>query len=357
MALELVPTPADPPTALAERLDAEFVALLERNRYPATPHPDRVYASQWRECERQMVYDVTQPASASPWSPELLAKFRYGRDRETAMIIDLLQSGRNASPPFRIVRQQERCTLRDRQGRDAITGKVDGWIEHDDLIIPFEIKNWSTYITDRITTFADVLDSPYTRSGAFQILVYMVAFGRPFGLLILDRSGLPKFVPVALTDENLDHVETFLAKAERVLDHAAAGTLPDFVEDASVCRRCPYFGHTCNPPLLAARPTVLTDPDLEAALERRETLKRAGKEFADLDADIKRRLRGVEHAFIGKFHIVGTWAKSSRVDLPPALKKQYTVSDPHGRFSLDIERLPEPTTTTEARTYATTDAD
>jgi hypothetical protein len=84
---------------------------------------------------------------------------------------------------------------------------------------------------------------------------------------------------------------------------------------------------------------VLTDPELEKALERREALRAAGREYLDLDADIKRRLRGVESGVIGHFQIVGKWSKSSRVELPPDLKRQYTVTDPHGRFTLEVTRL------------------
>lgn len=346
MTTALDPTPSRPadddgaPHALARHIETAFIAYLEQSRRTASPHPDRVFASQWRECARQMWYDCTSPQYAAPFPPEVLAKFRYGSDRETAMIIDLTQTGRQATPPFRVLRQQQDCTLRDRRGRPALRGKIDGFIEYAETSLPFEIKNWSAYLTDRIETFADVLTNPYTKAGAYQLLVYMIAFGREWGMLLLDRSGIPKFIPVALTDDHLDAVETFLARAESVLDHVEAGTQPDYIEDAATCRRCPYYGTVCNPPLLAAAPNILLDPDLERALERRETLKAAGKEYDALDKDIKGRLRGVEHAMIGAFEISGAWAKSSRVVLPPDLKRQYTVTDPRGRFTLDIERLP-----------------
>jgi FAD/FMN-containing dehydrogenase len=78
---------------------------------------------------------------------------------------------------------------------------------------------------------------------------------------------------------------------------------------------------------------------LEAQLERREAVKAAGKEFLDLDGAIKARLRGVESGIIGKFQIEGWWGKQSRVELPAALKKQYTVTDPRGRFTLEVTKV------------------
>jgi hypothetical protein len=84
---------------------------------------------------------------------------------------------------------------------------------------------------------------------------------------------------------------------------------------------------------------VLTDPELEALLERREALKQAGYEFLDLDRDIKARLRGVESGIVGKFVVSGKWSKQSTLDLPANLKKQYSVTNPKGKFTLHIEKL------------------
>ena len=162
--------------------------------------------------------------------------------------------------------------------------------------------------------------------------------GEPYGFLLLDRSGLPLLLPVEL-DAHLDQMEAFLTKAERVLDHVEAGTLPDYLDDAAECHRCPWYGHTCNPPLSATAATVLTDPELEALLERREVIKAVGKEYLDLDSRVKDKLRGIESGIAGKFQILGKWGKQSRLDLPAPLKKQYTITDPKGRFTLDIQKV------------------
>lgn len=325
------------PSDLAASIKAAWAAYLTQKARPGTPH-EYVYASSWRACERRMVYELVAADKQPPFPPEVLAKFRRGEDRERDLLADLSRIGRDADPAFSLVSQQERFALKDHKGRTAIVGKVDARLQVAGVRAPLEVKAWSPQLVDRIETFDDLFESPWTRSGGYQLLSYLYGAGEPFGFLLLDRSGLPQLVPVEL-DANLDRMEEFLSRAERVLDHRHAGTFPDFLDDAAECRRCPWYGHTCNPPLNAVGAQVLADPELEAALERREQLKAAAEEFSHLDKDIKARLRGVESGIAGAFQIIGKWGKQSRVELPENLKKQYTITDPKGQFRLEITRL------------------
>lgn len=307
-----------------------------------SPHP-YVYASSYRTCLRRMVYEMTVPGVLPPWPAEVLAKFRRGDDRERDLLTDLTRVGRDSDPPFAVVGQQERFTLKDHKGRIAIAGKVDARLEVGGARAPVEVKSWSPMMVDRLETFEDLFDNPWTRSGGYQLLSYLYGAGEPFGFLLLDRSGIPRLMPVEL-DAHLDRVEDFLTRAEQAIDHVEAGTLPDYLDDdPAECRRCAWYGHTCNPPIDGGPGARLfTDPELEAQLARREELKPAADEYAGIDRDVKARLRGVEDGIAGKFHIVGRWQKLSRVDvasLPAPLKKQYTTTDPHGRFMLDITRI------------------
>jgi hypothetical protein len=333
----MVPASTLTPAEIATSIGSSWAAFLAKDRRPAAPH-DYVYASSWRACERRMAYELTIPDQQPPFPPEVIAKFRRGDDRERDLLADLMRIGRDAEPAFKVVGQQERFQLKDHKSRVAIVGKVDARLEVEGQRPPIEVKAWSPMMVDRIETFEDLFENPWTRSGGYQLLSYLYGAGEPYGFLLLDRSGIPRLLPVVL-DENLDRMEEFLARAERVLDHVQAGTLPDYLDDSAECRRCAWYGHTCNPPLSAVGATVLTDPDLEATLERWEALKPAGREFLDLDRDVKARLRGIESGIAGKFSIAGKWAKQSRLDLPANLKKQYTVTDPKGRFTLDITRL------------------
>jgi hypothetical protein len=325
------------PDTIATGIHEAWARHLSKSSRPQAPH-EYVYASAYRVCERRMVYEMTSPDRLPPWDAEVLQRFRRGDDRERDLLSDIGRVGRDAEPPFKVIGQQERFTLRDHKSRVAIVGKVDARLEIDGTRAPLEVKAWSPMITDRLETFADVFENPWTRSGGYQLLAYLYGAGEAFGFLLLDRSGIPRLLPVEL-EPHLDRMEDFLARAERALDHAQAGTLPDFLDDPAECRRCQWYGHTCLPPLSAVGAAVLTDPELEAALVRREALKASASEFETLDKTVKAQLRGVESGIAGPFHIVGKWAKTSRVEVPPDLKKQFTVTNPRGQFRLEITRL------------------
>jgi len=326
------------PDAIAAGVLRAWETWLLRGRRSATPH-QTIYASAWRACDRRMAYELTVPDQQPPFEAHVLAKFRRGDDRERDLLADLSRIGRDADPVFEIIGQQQRFELKDRKGRVVITGKTDARLRIGrDVSAPIECKAWAPTLVDRIETFEDLFESPWTRSGGYQLLSYLFGAGESYGFLLLDRSGLPQLLPVEL-DAHLDRVEEFLTRAERIRDHVDAGTLPDFYDDAVECKRCPFYGAVCNPPLSARDVTVLTDPELEADLERWHALKPAGKEWESLDTRLKKQLRGIESGIAGPFSITGKWQKSSRVDLPADLKKKHTVTDLKGRFLLSIEKL------------------
>lgn len=327
-------TPAD----LAAAITDAWVRRIERERRPSSPHA-HVYASAWRPCLRRMVLDMTDADKLPPLPAEVLARFRRGDDRERDLLADLARVGRDAEPPFDVIAQQERFELKDRQGRVAIAGKVDARLRMAGCSPPVETKAWSPFLVDRIRAFADLFENKYTIGGAHQLLSYLYGANEPYGFLLLDRSGLPLLLPVEL-DAHLDRVEDFLTKAEHAIDHQRAGTLPDYlVGDAAECQRCPFYGSVCNPPIESKGATLLVDPELEAMLERHHALTATGREYNDLDRTIKDKLRGIESGVIGHFAINGQWQKQTKTDLPADVKAQYSVTDPKGKFRLEITRL------------------
>lgn len=328
------------PGLVADAIQTALVRILERERRTPAAHP-YVYASAARVCTKRMVHELIEPEKQPAYSTDTLARFRRGNDRERDLLIDLARVGREADPAFDVVAQQERFELRDRKGRVAIVGKVDARLKVHGTTTsaPIEVKSWSPMIVDRLRTFDDVFDNPWTRAGGNQLLAYLYGSNEHFGFLLLDRSGLPLLLPVVL-EHHLDRMETFLTNAETALDHVAAGTLPPYlVGDAAECQRCPFYGGTCNPPLAHAGAVVLDDPDLESLLEEWEAVRVQGQEFNRIDRKVKERLRGVEHGVCGPFAITGAWGKYTRVDVPADIKRQYTTVDPQGRFTLDIVKF------------------
>ena len=320
----------------ADSLMSNWAQMVSKDRTAPAPH-SYVYASSWRACLRRMVYDMKSPDQVQPFSPDTLANFRRGSDRERELLIDLTRVGRLADPPFEVVGQQERFELRDRKGRVAVVGKVDARIKQNGMAAPVETKAWHPNLVARIKTFSDLFENHWTRSGAYQLLSYLYGSNQQVGFMLLDRNGLPLILPVNLY-EHLDAVEGFLSRAEAAMDHVQAGTLPDFFNEPGECKRCPYFGAVCQPPMKYDAATILTDPELIQLLERRAEVEAAGKEYMSVDQEVKKRLRGVEQGIAGPFVLTGKWQKMTTYDWPDDLKKQYGRSDPKGKFVLTITK-------------------
>jgi hypothetical protein len=201
-------------------------------------------------------------------------------------------------------------------------------------------------LTERIQTFEDIFSNQWTRKGGYQLLTYLYAAGEKFGFLLLPRPGFPKLLPVELYP-NLERVEEFLQKAERALDHKEAGTLPDYFQDASECKRCPFYGSVCNPPLASGEGAqIITDPEAEQKLLRLLELKESGEEYNDLDEWAKKRFRGVEMGVAGSIILQGKWQRNTTYPLNEEakarieqIKAPFKKVDEKGRFTLQIVKV------------------
>ncbi len=325
----------------ADNINSAWERYIQQEERQTPSRRQYTYAGSYEPCDRKLVLLMTDGEKVIPFPTETLARFKRGKDRERNMIIDLTRVGQFANPKFEVVGQQERFELRDHKGRVAIVGKVDLRIDYgrNQPSIPTECKDWDVHLTDRIKTFSDVFENPWTKKGGYQLLTYMYAAGEKYGFLLLPRPGLPKLLPVELLP-NLDRVEEFLMKAERALDHKEAGTLPDYIQDASECKRCPFMGSTCNPPIMSGEGAqIITDPVIEQMLERHHELEDAADECERLDKKLKAALRGVEIGVAGKFFIEGKWGKQTTYEMPDDIKAQYQKTDPKGRFTLKFTKL------------------
>jgi hypothetical protein len=329
--------------SFAERLSATWADMMTKDRNPPSPR-QYVYASSWRACDRRLVYDMVAPDQVQPFSPDTLANFRRGQDRERELLIDLARVGRANDPPFEVVGQQERFELSDRKGRIVIVGKTDCRIKFGRTSAPVETKSWNVNTVARIHRFEDLFNNPWTRSGAYQLLCYLYGSNEPMGFMLLDRNGLPLILPVVLYD-HLDKVEEFLSRAEIAMDHKKKGTLPGFHKDPGECKRCAFFGTICQPPLKYDGAQVLTDPEILEMLEIRERNKKAAKDFEWCDKELKKRLRGVEMGIAGGFSLAGKYGANTTYDLPPAIKEEFKKVDPKGKFTLTITKVDSPAET------------
>ncbi len=332
-----------------ERAWEYFIVAEEAKTQHKRPY---VYASAWTPCDRRMVLEMVEGDKLPPLPPEALANMRRGQDRERDLISDLRRIGRNAEPAFEVVGEQERFELKDRKGRVVGVGKVDAQLHFaDGLKAPLECKSWNVNLTARVETFEDLWRSPWTKRGAYQMLAYLYGSNHEVGFMMLDRNGLPHLLPVEL-NKHLEEMEEFLGRATAAMDAAElykvrnaeddSGTLalPDYIRDADECKRCPFFGSVCNPPVSRGEgAAILTDETLHVALERRAELEPAAKEFDSLDGEVKEKLRGVELGLAGNFLVEGKWQAKTSYEIPKEIKKQYEKVDPKGTFRLKITRV------------------
>jgi hypothetical protein len=325
------------------------------NLKPARQHNDEdeardyFYAGSWRPCLRRMVLEATHPSYFPDVDVDTKARFIRGEQREIDLRQALERAGQLSMPAFTVEGQQERIFLRDRKNRKVISGKKDCSIRWESgTRWSTEFKSWSTFLTDNIQVFADLLKSPYTQGGAKQLLAYLYAKDEPFGLLVLDRPGIPRLIPVPLED-HIGLMEDFLTDAECGRDHIEAETLPDYVDEPDECRRCPVFGSYCNPPLNYDGAAIITEDTVLAQIEHHEALKPAHKDYDQTHDDLADYLKRMtpkefkgknkKQIIAGPFFIEACWQKLTTLDMPEEEKKKYQKSDDAGKFSFKISRV------------------
>lgn len=361
--------PAINPSAEAIQKAYEKFIESEERRSSQGPRP-HVYASTWCACTRQMALEMLYPDRMPAFPPDTLANFRRGRDRERDLLSDLARVGRECIPSFEVVGGQERFELRDKKDRVAIVGKVDARLKFAGIkgSPPLEIKSWHPNLTQGIKQFSDLFSNRWTRKGAHQLLAYLLATNEPLGFLLLDRPGIPRPLEVKLFD-HLDKIEDFLQRAEIAMDakedylHAEeirtlvdpgfdGDKLPPYIDDPSECRVCPFFGHTCNPPLSYSGAAIITDEEVLIQLEHHEALKPQSKDYDqthdDLSDYLKRmtpkEFKGKNKRQIigGKFLIEAGWSKNTILEFPDdATKAKFQKSDDTGKFSFRVTKVAE----------------
>jgi len=295
--------------------------------------PAAVYASGRRRCVRQMALDLVAWDQKPGFEVETLEKMRQGKEIELAMIARLIRVGQRATPRFEVIHEQYGETFKDRKGRVILRMKLDGRLKFESgETPPIEIK-WSV-MADNLQTVEDFDRSPYTRDWLDQMVIYLLTHSEPFGYFVLGRRGLPRLIPVFL-EQHLDRAESFLKAAETAMDakeaYAVQGeaALPPFIDDPSECRRCPFFGRVCNPPIDAGPGIrVIDDPELELLLKRREELVPISGEYQRIDKQVKERFKGIELALVGDFQI----------SVKPIERKGYEVK-PTTTWQVSVERL------------------
>lgn len=314
------------------------------NDRPARAH---VYASGRRTCVRRMALDMMFPNDDRKPDPDAMERMRRGEERELAIVNRLMHVGQRCDPTFDVIEGQKSFSIVDRDGILLIRGKMDARLAFGRTVRPIvEVKSGQSFA--RVETIEDLDRSPWTNHALDQILSYLYAESEPWGTLIIDRPAMPLFLRVNLED-HMERAEGFLRDARTAVDAALGGPLPDFTTKASECRRCPHLGRSCAPPVsYGAGTTVVDDPDLVALAEIREATKEAARQYGHADERLKKELRGVELALMGRFVVEGKWQRKTVYDIPKEVKESYKRTDDQGSFRLSIEPVSDPEATAVA---------
>lgn len=278
-------------------MESQTQTLKEKIEGAATEYlKSKLYSDRWTnvrasgigdDCVRRLFYRLTETVISDDL--ERQAYFCEGNDQEPGVKRYLSELGFEVLTPELTARWQ------------GISCKPDGII--DGRLI--EIKTVSENAWDSLNEPKDFLESRYHKNWYAQIQMGMLLFDREHGLFILKRKAA-KQIKVIEIDLDYTYAEGLLKKAEAVNEAVKKNEPPDYLQNNPVeCKRCPFFGKTCNPPLDFGRTAVIDDDELERKLNIREELSGAKAEYDKLDKEVKERLREIPAAICGDYAITG----------------------------------------------------
>jgi hypothetical protein len=349
--------------AIANSIVGAYQTFIEGEERKSSFKAQNIFAGGWSPCLRFGVLQMTRGDEFPAFPSHTLANFRRGKDRERDLKADITRVGRLSVPMFELTGMEERFAVKDRKGREVITGKVDGRLNFPDvyidvasrrrLVAPIEFKAWNSNMVAGVKTFDDLLDNKWMKKGARQLLIYLLATEQPIGFMALDRAGLPLILPVELS-RYLGLAEEFMQYAEKAKDHVEAGTLPEYFKEASECKTCRAFGTVCSPPISYDAAKIIVDEETlmliethEANYEAAKTYEKAHKKLAEqfkVMTPKSARSKAPTKIIAGRFVVDGSWSKQTGWDFPTPeveadLKQKYQASVPDGKFGFEITEV------------------
>ena len=248
-------------------------------------------------CERYLYLLIKHWDQQKPIDETTQCIFDLGNKMEEYAIAKLKEAG------FEIITPVERSWKID---DPYITGREDILIKDPDDgdLIPGEIKGISPFEFDKLNTIQDFLKSKryYIRAYPMQLLTYMWKFNKSHGLFFIVNklTGELKPIDLFLKDHETLMLE-MLEKATRVNKAVQEDKIPDPIDDADVCERCP-LAHICGH-TVAVPTDVEIDDELDELIDQRDALKESKKTYEDLDDQIKKKVGDRPKVLSGKYLI------------------------------------------------------
>jgi hypothetical protein len=172
-----------------------------------------------------------------------------------------------------------------------IGGRVDGIYPRGSEAVIVELKRVNDHTFSRINHYEDFIEAPdsYFYKWYCQLILYILLaqsseqFKIDYGLFILSANSDRWIKPIAVP-MNWELAELLVGKADSVNQHIADGTLPDYCAKRSVCKRCPFYGDVCNPPMdFGPGVSLVTDEWAAGRFAELAKLAKDGPEYVALD--------------------------------------------------------------------------
>lgn len=284
-------------------------------------------------CIRKLVYYRTEWSKQQLPSIALQKIFDEGNHQEEYVKKILMEAGY-------IINEAQRSIIDTLLKKYNISGHIDFFItKEDQKPILCEVKSMHPGIFGQVNTIYDLDKYAWTKKYYSQIQIYMFASDEEKAFLILKNksNGEIKILEIAL---DLNHVESLLKKSEEINNCVDNQTLPERIENRSLCERCD-FQHICVPDIINDSAAIIEDPEFEDKLQLREELKQFDSEYKELDKDIKTTIKGLSEStiLIGDFQIEKSEHVRKSIEVPESMKDEYTVTKPY--VKINIKKLKE----------------
>jgi len=280
------------------------------------------------ECLRYLVYNRTRWQEKAKPSPNLMLKLAIGNAFETMVLRDLIDAG------IQVIEQQRPFTW----DKYKITGYIDAKVKIDDKIYLLEIKTCNSHIFNTLKSVESIKNHKlhYVRKYISQITLYLLLAGYEEGILLFKDTGTGNMKEF-LVQLDYELAESLIKKAEAVNKHVETGTVPEPVSDFSVCSYCP-FTHICLPERKADELDIITDPELDELLHKRQELKRYVEEFEEIDKKVKDKILTLEKdkLVIGKFLLEIKHIKKTLYEVPEEIKRQFATAKEYKQLKITV---------------------
>jgi CRISPR/Cas system-associated exonuclease Cas4 (RecB family) len=268
-------------------------------------------------CERYLYLLIKHWEEVKPHDEGLQNIFDFGNSVEAYTIQKLKDAGLEVITPT----QRSWKVL-----NPLITGREDIRIKDPETgqLYPAEIKGLSPMEWERLNSIDDFYTSKryYVRGYPAQLMVYCWKFEKEIGFFVLTNklTGEIKIIDVPFDWQRAD---ALLKKGERIYKALETDTPPDSCDDISVCESC-GLRHICTAAIDRAEMEI-DDGELEAAIDRKNELSPAYREYQEIGERIKRIVGEREKVLAGQYVVMTKVIDKKGFTVEPRQERRITI--------------------------------